>query len=162
MSKSNEHLGFAECAASGHSCSYGPHGPKGEMQCEYCGAARPYGGRPYPPLPEVMTRTGHGSLIPRWQAIEQMERYVDADRAAAWQPMATVPTSGMILLTVEDAWGKRRVFPAEASFEDGNLRWMVTVGWTGWTRLHSGWTPVLWQRWPEAPVKDAKREGGAQ
>lgn len=29
--------GFDECVASGQSCSYGPHGPKGEMQCCYCG-----------------------------------------------------------------------------------------------------------------------------
>lgn len=28
-----------ECAATGQSCSYGPHGPKGERQCKYCGAA---------------------------------------------------------------------------------------------------------------------------
>lgn len=26
-----------ECAASGQSCSYAPEGPKGEMQCKYCG-----------------------------------------------------------------------------------------------------------------------------
>lgn len=26
-----------ECAASGQSCSYSPEGPKGEMQCKYCG-----------------------------------------------------------------------------------------------------------------------------
>lgn len=44
--------------------------------------------RPYPPLPEVMTRKGHGSLIPRWQAIEQMEAYVDADRATRPAPPA--------------------------------------------------------------------------
>lgn len=27
-----------ECVASGQSCSYGPHGPDGEMQCQYCGS----------------------------------------------------------------------------------------------------------------------------
>lgn len=80
----------------------------------------------------------------------------------AWQPMTTAPTNEMILLTVEDASGERRVFPAEASIEDGNLRWIITTGWVGWKRLQSAWTPVLWQRWLEAPVKDAKREGGAQ
>ena len=30
-----------ECAASGGGCSYGPHGPKGARQCEWCGAAPP-------------------------------------------------------------------------------------------------------------------------
>jgi hypothetical protein len=28
-----------ECAATGTSCSYGPHGPKGAIQCRYCGAS---------------------------------------------------------------------------------------------------------------------------
>lgn len=28
-----------ECAATGQSCRPGPHGPRGETQCEYCGAA---------------------------------------------------------------------------------------------------------------------------
>lgn len=32
--------GFDECAASGQSCSYGPHGPDGAMQCRYCGKAK--------------------------------------------------------------------------------------------------------------------------
>lgn len=37
--------GFDECVASGQSCSYGPHGRKGEMQCRYCGKEqdKPYG-----------------------------------------------------------------------------------------------------------------------
>lgn len=26
-----------ECAATGQSCAYGPHGPNGLIQCEYCG-----------------------------------------------------------------------------------------------------------------------------
>jgi hypothetical protein len=29
-----------ECAATGSSCSYAPEGPKGEMQCRYCGKER--------------------------------------------------------------------------------------------------------------------------
>lgn len=29
-----------ECAASGESCSYRPHGPNGEMQCQYCGKSQ--------------------------------------------------------------------------------------------------------------------------
>jgi hypothetical protein len=30
---------YKECAASGAGCNYGPHGPDGEQQCEYCGDA---------------------------------------------------------------------------------------------------------------------------
>jgi len=30
-------LSFDECVASGQSCSYGPHGRRGELQCAYCG-----------------------------------------------------------------------------------------------------------------------------
>jgi hypothetical protein len=29
-----------ECAASGASCSYAPDGPRGEVQCRYCGKAK--------------------------------------------------------------------------------------------------------------------------
>ena len=37
----------AECAANGsQGCVIGPHGPEGEMQCEFCGAA--------PPIPGVV------------------------------------------------------------------------------------------------------------
>lgn len=35
---------FDECVASGQSCSYRPHGPDGEMQCEYCGKPAPQDG----------------------------------------------------------------------------------------------------------------------
>ncbi len=83
-------------------------------------------------------------------------------RQSDWQPMTTAPTSGMILLTVEHASGERRVFPAEASTDADNLRWMITTGWTGWKYLHSGWTPVLWQRWLEAPVKTVQGKGDGQ
>lgn len=27
-----------ECIATGQDCHYAPEGPKGEMQCKYCGA----------------------------------------------------------------------------------------------------------------------------
>lgn len=30
-----------ECAASGQSCQFGPHGPGGSMQCQYCGEQAP-------------------------------------------------------------------------------------------------------------------------
>lgn len=70
---------------------------------------------------------------------------------ADWQPMDTAPTRGMILLMVEHSSGERRVFASEASHEDGEWRWIITTGWVGWTPLHSGWTPVLWQRWVDAP-----------
>lgn len=76
-----------------------------------------------------------------------------------WQPMDTAPTNEMILLTVEDASGERRVFPAEASIEDGNLLWIITTGWVGWKRLQSAWTPVLWQRWLDAPGAAVPPEG---
>ncbi|MDE1139927.1 MAG: hypothetical protein PW999_09790 [Paraburkholderia tropica] len=38
--KDGERAAFEECAASGDSCSYGPHGRHSEMQCRYCGKAR--------------------------------------------------------------------------------------------------------------------------
>lgn len=32
---------FDECCATGQTCEYGPHGLKGESQCEYCGKSAP-------------------------------------------------------------------------------------------------------------------------
>ena len=72
-----------------------------------------------------------------------------------WQDIATAPVAGLILLVVEDSAGERRVFPAEASHENGVWVWQVTLGWLGWTRLHSGWTPILWRRIPTLPTTSA-------
>ena len=72
-----------------------------------------------------------------------------------WMPIETAPVAGLILLVVEDSAGERRVFPAEASHENGVLVWQVTLGWQGWTRLHSGWTPILWRRIPTPPTTSA-------
>jgi hypothetical protein len=73
------------------------------------------------------------------------------DRVGAWQPIEMAPASGLIWLAVEADDGERRTFAAEASHEHGGLVWMVTTGWGGWNRLHSGWKPILWQRPPQAP-----------
>lgn len=45
-----------ECAATGQTCSYGPHGPHGERQCKYCGAA------PQASEAECSCPSGDGSL----------------------------------------------------------------------------------------------------
>lgn len=60
------------------------------------------------------------------------------------RPMESASTSGVIRLVVESSSGERRVFAAEASFEDGQMYWEVTMGWIGWTRLHPGWKPIGW------------------
>jgi len=77
-----------------------------------------------------------------------------------WMPIETAPVAGLILLVVEDSAGERRVFPAEASHENGVLVWQVTLGWQGWTRLHSGWTPILWRRIPPPPTSSADSRKG--
>lgn len=76
-----------------------------------------------------------------------------------WMPIETAPVAGLILLVVEDSAGERRVFPAEASHENGVRVWQVTLGWLGWTRLHSGWTPILWRRLPTPPTTSAGSKG---
>lgn len=51
---------FDECAASGESCSYRPDGPKGELQCRYCGkskSAAPIGDVPADPDEEDIEPT---------------------------------------------------------------------------------------------------------
>lgn len=73
------------------------------------------------------------------------------DGLGAWLPIEAAPVSGVILLAVEDAAGERRTFVAEASHEHGAWVWMMTTGWAGWSRLHSAWTPIFWQRLPQAP-----------
>lgn len=77
-----------------------------------------------------------------------------------WMPIETAPVAGLILLVVEDSAGERRVFPAEASHENGVWVWQVTLGWLGWTRLHSGWTPILWRRIPPPPTSSADSRKG--
>lgn len=72
-----------------------------------------------------------------------------------WMPIATAPVAGLILLAVEDSAGERRVFAAEASHENGGWVWNVILGWLGWMRLHSGWTPILWRRLPPPPTTSA-------
>ena len=64
-------------------------------------------------------------------------------------PMETAPASGVILLTVEDKVGELRTFVAEASWSEGLLKWQITTGWGGWSKLHSAWTPIYWQHIPK-------------
>jgi hypothetical protein len=66
----------------------------------------------------------------------------------SWHPIETAPKVGVILLAVIDSAGGRRTFCAEASFTDGELKWQITTGWVGWTRLHSAWTPTHWMPTP--------------
>lgn len=69
-----------------------------------------------------------------------------------WRDIATAPTSDVVLLLVEDT-DEQRVFAAEHSIdgETGVWYWCVTHGWTGWTRLHSCWTPIGWRPLPPPP-----------
>jgi len=79
-----------------------------------------------------------------------------------WQPIETAPATGLILLTVEGPDGERRTFAAEASHGDEGWHWLITTGWTGWRKLHQGWTPVSWARLP-SPDSNARdpHQGGA-
>lgn len=92
---------------------------------------------------------------PRLKLVRQLYAAPQPAVAAGWVPIETAPVAGLILLVVEDSAGERRVFPAEASHENGVLAWQVTLGWLGWTRLHSGWTPILWRRIPTPPTTSA-------
>jgi hypothetical protein len=73
------------------------------------------------------------------------------DGLGAWLPIEAAPASGLVQLAVQDAAGERRTFAAEASHEGGVCIWMITVGWSGWVRLHPAWTPIAWQRLSQAP-----------
>ena len=48
-----------------------------------------------------------------------------------WMPIETAPVAGLILLVVEDSAGERRVFPAEASHENGVWVWQATAAQQG-------------------------------
>ena len=91
-------------------------------------------------------------------AADEIERLRAAVAAASpslgapqWLPIESAPKSGVLLLAVNDAAGERRTFVAEASDSDGNPQWNITVGWTGWSRLHDAWKPVGWTPLPSPP-----------
>jgi hypothetical protein len=42
-----------ECIANGATCSFGPHGPGGEIQCQHCGAPPETSGQPETPHYQV-------------------------------------------------------------------------------------------------------------
>lgn len=78
--------GWDECAATGQSCNYGPYGPLGMMQCQYCGAPDP--------TPVFTTRQGDYSKTPYGQldqaerdAIDAGDAFINGDLAwpSAWQ-----------------------------------------------------------------------------
>lgn len=66
-----------------------------------------------------------------------------------WKPIESAPSSGIVLLLVEAESGERRVFVSEASYEDGTLYWITTVGWIGWSKLRKSWSAIGWQSLPE-------------
>lgn len=113
---------------------------KDEVTCQMCG------GKPYP---------GCNTEFQGEAACRFTHPYPPEGMVGGWMPIETAPVAGLILLVVEDSAGERRVFPAEASHENGVLVWQVTLGWLGWTRLHSGWTPILWRRIPTLPTTSA-------
>jgi len=76
-----------------------------------------------------------------------------------WQTIETAPNSGVILLAVEDSAGERRSYVAEISNEDDGQKWMVTVGWLGWSYLHAGWTPIGWMPLLPPPKEKPSVEG---
>lgn len=65
---------FDECVASGQSCSYGPHGPKGERQCCYCGAEPP-------PI----------AVLPPLPALPHIRIYSNGKWVTPWYPMRVSP-----------------------------------------------------------------------
>ncbi|MCS4234427.1 hypothetical protein M2421_001601 [Stenotrophomonas sp. BIGb0135] len=67
-----------------------------------------------------------------------------------WESMGSAPNDGVILLRVraKELEREEKVFVAAPSFRDGVKVWLITVGWAGWTTLHSGWQPVGWQPLP--------------
>ena len=71
-------------------------------------------------------------------------RVAELESAMAWRPIETAPVDRLIQLMVEDCDGERRTFIVEASYRNGEKVWIQTSGWTGWTKLHSGWTPIGW------------------
>ncbi len=74
-----------------------------------------------------------------------------------WRPIETAPSNGVIQLAVEHADGTRRVFVAEASFDsrrEGEMYWVITTGWTGWSRMYSRWKPIGWRPLAEPPGGD--------
>lgn len=112
--------------------------------------------------PKAFATPGSGFLVgkePPKNAINVIPLYTHPSppegMVGGWQDIATAPAAGLILLAVEDSEGERRVFPAEASHQHGCVVWMVTVGWLGWTRLHSAWTPILWRRLTPPPTTSA-------
>ena len=70
----------------------------------------------------------------------------------AWLPIETAPMAALCLVAVVDAAGEQRVFVAETSHEGGQWRWLATVGWSGWGRLHTAWTPTHWMPLPAPPL----------
>ena len=73
-------------------------------------------------------------------------------RGARWQLINKVPRECVVQLLVRRG-NELRVMPAEAigSRSGTGLGWMVTVDWSGWTRLHSAWTPIGWQPLASSP-----------
>lgn len=67
-----------------------------------------------------------------------------------WMPMRSVPDDRVILLGCESP-GHYETFVAQVSRNPNGACWMVTVGWTGWNRLHEAWTPVCWALLPKIP-----------
>lgn len=61
-----------------------------------------------------------------------------------WNSIDTAPNQGIVRLLVQSG-GERKVFAAEAAFEDGNKYWVITTGWTGWTRIHPALVPIGWK-----------------
>ncbi len=63
-------------------------------------------------------------------------------------PIETAPMAVLCLVAVVGPDGERRVFVSQTSHEGGSWRWISTVGWTGWGRMHGSWTPTHWMPMP--------------
>jgi hypothetical protein len=90
----------------------------------------------------------------RQEAESLRARVAELEAAQAWRPIETAPFDGLIQLMVEGCDGERRTFAAEASYRNGEKVWIETSGWTGWTKLHPGWTPVGWLPLTTPPQKE--------
>lgn len=75
-----------------------------------------------------------------------------AAQGGEWLPIESAPSGGLVLLAVQayENPSERRAYAAEQSHGADGSHWVITTGWTGWTRLHGAWEPIGWKPLPDA------------
>jgi hypothetical protein len=96
-----------ECAASGRSCHFGPHGPGGSMQCEYCGEAMvqeagpaDYGTLALLAFVEAIAKYEGGTLnahVMRFKAARAIKRYYETRHLPTRAAAAAVPEGWVVV-----------------------------------------------------------------